>query len=238
MENVCQKNQKDLFLALFGYLRALFILMFITFLELYIGFSILRVSFALSLAFLTSIIDALPVFGTGTVLLPWAGYHFLIGKNNFGLSLIVLYLVVFIVRQIIEPKIIGKHLGVHPLLTLFGMFVGMKALGVAGLILGPVTLVVIKSMLKTIFRDKPINPAAAAVSRAMNKRTSDINPRGSGRNGAASPGSNTAGQSAAANDTKRRIIGRKAADTEKDGSSKGSAGKDPDGTKGSGNQHK
>ncbi|MDD4495798.1 MAG: sporulation integral membrane protein YtvI [Eubacteriales bacterium] len=164
-----RKIKRDLFLALFGYLRGMLIIMSITFAELFLGFSIIRVSYALSLAFLTSLIDALPIFGTGTVLLPWAAYNFLVGNNGMGIALVVIYLVVLIVRQIIEPKIIGHQLGVHPLLTLGGMYVGARVIGIPGFILGPITVVVLKSLLATFFRNKPVNSAAEVKSKSLKR---------------------------------------------------------------------
>jgi hypothetical protein len=113
----------------------------------------------------------------------------------------------------------------------------MKLIGVAGLIIGPITLVVIQSLLKTIFRNKPINPAAAATSRAMNRSTSNKNSRSSGKNGTVSPGSTITDRGTdAGKDKKPRVIGRKVTDTDKGSSPKGNTGTVLNGTEKSDNK--
>ena len=146
--------KKDMFSAIFGYLRAALIIMSITFIELFIGFSIIRVRYTLLLAFLIAIIDALPVLGTGGVLIPWSIYSFVTGDIRMGISTLVLYLVVLIVRQIIEPKIVGDQIGVYPLVTLVSMYTGLQLIGVAGLILGPITYLLIRNILFAIYKNK------------------------------------------------------------------------------------
>jgi sporulation integral membrane protein YtvI len=149
--------KESFFTALFGYLRALFILMCITFAELYIGFTIIGIRYAFALAFITSIIDAIPVFGTAIVLLPWAAYSFISGNPQLGAALLILYAIVLIGRQLIEPKILGRQLGAHPLLTLFGMYVGSKILGFTGLILGPIAAVVLKGIITGLAKEFPVH---------------------------------------------------------------------------------
>lgn len=145
--------KNDMFSALFGYIRAQLILMTITFTELFIGFTIIRVEYALLLAFVISIIDALPILGTGGILIPWAAYSVLTGNLTLAVSLVALYGVVLVVRQSIEPKILGNQIGMHPLLTLFSMYVGLKLIGVPGLILGPITMLLLKNILSGILTD-------------------------------------------------------------------------------------
>lgn len=148
--------KNDMFAAMFGYLRALLILMSITFTELFIGFSIIGVKYALLLAFIVSIVDALPVLGTGTVLIPWAIYSFFAGNVKMGFSVLILYIIVLIVRQMIEPKIVSKQIGIYPLLTLMAMYAGLKFFGVAGLILGPITLLLLKNILSGMLKNRSI----------------------------------------------------------------------------------
>ncbi|MDF2524591.1 MAG: ytvI, partial [Clostridiales bacterium] len=116
----------DLFSALFGYIRAQLILMTITFTELFVGFSIIGIKYSLLLAFVIAIIDALPILGTGGVLIPWALYEFLVGNVRTALSLLVLYLIVLIVRQLTEPKVLSQQIGLHPLVTLSAMYTGLR----------------------------------------------------------------------------------------------------------------
>lgn len=157
--------KNDLFTAIFGYLRAAMILMVITFTELLIGFSIIGVKYALLLAVIIAVIDALPILGTGGVLIPWSLYSFITGDIRMGVSILILYLVVLIIRQTIEPKVVGQQIGIHPLLTLATMYTGLKLIGFAGLILGPITFIMIRNILKTIYKNKPIkeilSPSAA-----------------------------------------------------------------------------
>lgn len=146
----------DMFSALFGYLKAQAILMSITFTELFIGFSIINIKYALLLAVLVSLIDALPILGTGTVLIPWGIYSLLTGNIRMGVSTLVLYVIVLIVRQMVEPKVLGHQIGVYPLLTLISMYVGLQYFGFAGLILGPVTLLLLKNMFSGIFKKRTL----------------------------------------------------------------------------------
>ncbi|MCX7843536.1 MAG: sporulation integral membrane protein YtvI [Clostridia bacterium] len=148
--------KNDMFFAFFGYLKALCILLAITFTELSIGFTIIGVRYTLLLALVISIVDALPILGTGTVLIPWGLYNIVTGDIRMGLSLFILYFIVLIVRQLIEPKIVGEQIGIHPLLTLMAMYTGLNLLGFAGLILGPVTLLLLKNILMGLFKGKSL----------------------------------------------------------------------------------
>lgn len=148
--------RKDLFAALFGYLRAALIMMCITFTEVFLGLSIIGIKYALLLAFVIAVIDALPILGTGTVLIPWSLYLLVTGNYRFGIYILVLYLVVLVIRQTIEPKVVGQQIGVYPLVTLLAMYVGLRLVGFAGLILGPITFLIIRNMLITIYKNKTI----------------------------------------------------------------------------------
>ncbi|NLK68715.1 MAG: sporulation integral membrane protein YtvI [Clostridiaceae bacterium] len=139
-----------LFGALFGWIRAQLILMTVTFTELTIAFIILEVQNALLLALIIAVVDALPVFGVGTVLIPWGIVNLLMGNYKLGISLLLLYIIVLVVRQLIEPKIVSHQIGVHPLLTLFSMYLGLQLIGIIGMIVGPVLVVVLKTLFTTI----------------------------------------------------------------------------------------
>ena len=86
--------------------------------------------------------------------MPWAVYQLLVGELFTGVSLIVLWALILIIRQMIEPKIIGSQIGVNPLLTLMGIYVGFKLIGAAGLILGPITVVILKSYIISMYKRK------------------------------------------------------------------------------------
>lgn len=132
-----------LFSTLISYLRALFILLSLTFVELLIGFAILNIKYALVLAFFISLIDALPILGTGTVLIPWAIVNLFRGDLSGAVGLALLYGIITIVRNVVEPKIIGKQIGLHPLLTLFSIYIGIKVFGLVGIFL-PIPVVLFK----------------------------------------------------------------------------------------------
>ncbi len=119
------------------YFRAYSLIYLITFGELFFGFSLMRVRYGFFVALLVAFVDILPVFGVGTVLIPWALASFLVGNSRMFTSLLLLYAVITVVRQVAEPKIVGESLGMSPLLTLFSMFAGYRLLGVLGMIVFP-----------------------------------------------------------------------------------------------------
>ena len=128
------------------WLRSQCILVAITFFQLLAGMLLIRQPYALLLAALIAFIDALPVFGTGTVLLPWAALCCLAGSFPKGIALAALYLVIWLVRSIMEPKLMAKSAGLPPLPALAAMYVGFCAMGVAGMILGPILLLLVKQL--------------------------------------------------------------------------------------------
>ena len=138
------KNQ--FFETTFKYFKAYLLIIFITFCELFIGFSLLGNKYSFVLAAIVSLIDVLPVLGTGTVLLPWAVIEIVIGEVPLGIELLVLYAVVTVVRQIIEPRIVGSSIGLHPLLTLLFMYIGMRLMGIVGLFALPVLAIILKNL--------------------------------------------------------------------------------------------
>lgn len=122
------------------YLRSYAIILAMTFAELTAAFLILRVRGAVPLALAIAVFDILPVVGTGTVLLPWAAVEAVGGRYGTAAGLILSYAVIFVVRNIAEPRIVGGQVGLHPLAALFSMFVGVTLFGVTGLFAVPITL--------------------------------------------------------------------------------------------------
>ena len=120
-----------------GYFKAYFFIMIITFLEAFVGLSILKVNYSFLIAIVISIVDILPILGTGTVLIPWSAFAFFSSDARLGAGLLILYAVTLIVRQVIEPRIVGSSLGIHPLATLASVYLGLRFLGIAGLFIGP-----------------------------------------------------------------------------------------------------
>lgn len=116
-----------------------------TFIELSIGLSIIGISNSIIIAFLIAIFDILPVLGTGGIIIPWALFLFIDGKVSLGISLLVVYVIVTVIRNVIEPRIVGHQVGLHPVLTLLAMYVGVRLMGFIGLFAAPITLAILKS---------------------------------------------------------------------------------------------
>lgn len=129
------------------YLRAYLLLFLLTFFILLAGFLFLGLRQAILPAFLIALVDLLPVLGVGTVLAPWAALELLRRNYYLGFGLLILMLVAAVVRQIAEPRIVGKSLGLHPLLSLAAGYIGWILVGVPGLFLGPLAALAIRSFL-------------------------------------------------------------------------------------------
>ena len=119
------------------YLRAYCLLFLLTLFELSVGFFLLRVRSPFLLALLIAILDILPVLGVGVVLLPFAVFCFATGAVVRGVGLCVLYVLITVVRQIAEPHLVGKSIGLHPILMLISLYVGLGLFGVMGFLIGP-----------------------------------------------------------------------------------------------------
>lgn len=128
------------------WLRAQLLMMLIIFLTLLAAFALLRVNYALLLALGTAVIDALPVLGTGTVLIPWAVYELLRGEISLGLGLVIVYIAVTVLRNCIQAKLLGDQLGLHPLATLLAIYVGFASCGVLGMVIFPILLITAKQL--------------------------------------------------------------------------------------------
>ncbi|WP_245987752.1 sporulation integral membrane protein YtvI [Cohnella lupini] len=145
---------KDLQHALFGYLRAQLIMISITAIVVIIGLLILGVKNPLSIGLLIGFVDLLPYLGVGAAMVPWLAYEFLIGEWQLGTGLSILYGVILIARQFIEPKVLASSVGLDPLPTLIAMFIGLKLFGIFGLIIGPIIVVVLMACHRAnLFRD-------------------------------------------------------------------------------------
>lgn len=129
------------------FLKAQSLLLLITFLELLIAFIIIKQPYPIVLALIIALVDALPILGTGTVLLPWSIFLSFNGKINISIFLIITYLTIIIVRQLIEPKIVSKAIGVHPLVTLLCMYICFKVFGLIGLFIGSILAALLKNIL-------------------------------------------------------------------------------------------
>lgn len=145
---------RDLKKALFGFIKAQATLISITTVIVLIGLLILRVDYAITIALIIGLVDILPYLGTGIVFVPWIIYTAVSGDIPFAIGLGVLYIVVLVQRQIMEPKVLSSSIGLDPLATLVALFVGFKLIGFLGLIAGPVVLVIIRTLHSAnVFRD-------------------------------------------------------------------------------------
>ena len=141
------KDFKNDLLVTFGkWVRAELMLAGITFAEMTVAFLLLRIEFAVLLALLVAVVDALPVIGSGAVLIPWALVSLIGGNIPTAVMLAVIYGINIVVRNILEPKLIGKQIGLPPIITLMAIYVGYSAVGVAGMILFPIAIIMVKHL--------------------------------------------------------------------------------------------
>lgn len=140
--------------AILGYLRAQLILMLITMGQTLVGLYILGVDYALLITLIVGFLDLLPVLGPGLIFVPWVVIAFLMNDLRLSVSLLILYGIISIVRQLIQPKVVGDSIGIHPLETLVSLYIGLKVMGVAGLILGPILVVIIKGCWRYVYQDR------------------------------------------------------------------------------------
>ena len=116
------------------------IIMFMSFFELSIGFLLLKVPYAVGLALLVAIIDIMPILGTGLVLIPWALIAAVLRQFRMAVGVALLYIIMLVVRNVVEPKLVGHQMGLHPVATLLSMFVGLQLFGILGLFGFPIAL--------------------------------------------------------------------------------------------------
>lgn len=132
-------------------LRAYGLIMFITFCELFLGLTILNLigvmdnGYVFMIAIAIAVFDILPVAGSGGILIPWAVVSVILGSYPQAIGLIIIYVVITVIRQYIEPKIVGTSLGVHPIVTLAGLYFGLKLFGFMGMFIVPLTVMTLKA---------------------------------------------------------------------------------------------
>jgi sporulation integral membrane protein YtvI len=136
----------DLKGALIGFIKAQVTLITLTSIIVLVGLLVLQVNYSITIALLCGLIDIIPYLGTGTVFVPWIIFEVITGDWQLAIGLTVLYLIVVVQRQLIEPKVLSSNIGINPLATLVALFVGYKLIGLLGLIVGPVTLVIIDTL--------------------------------------------------------------------------------------------
>lgn len=146
--NPIKEVLKDTGKGVKGYVKSRFIIMFITFVMFSIGLTVIEAPFPIPIAIVISILDIIPLLGAGIVLIPWAIVSYFWTNKELGINLAILYIVMIILKQFIEPKILGEQIGVRPLYTFLATIIGSLILGPIGVLIGPLIAVVINSILK------------------------------------------------------------------------------------------
>ena len=146
---------REILTSLGGYLKAQAILIIIAFFQVLIGLIVLKhlgmnVQYPLLAALGIGFVDALPILGSGSVIIPWAVISAINGDIKLAISLIIILVIISIVRQLIEPKVVSKHIGIHPIFTLIGMYTGFKISGIIGLLIGPIAIIILKNVYGTL----------------------------------------------------------------------------------------
>lgn len=130
--------------TLWKMIKSYILIMFITFLEIMTGLSLLKVSYALPIAAIIAVLDIMPVVGTGGVIIPWAIIELILKNYTLGFGLLILYLAVTVIRNIIEPRIVGHQIGLHPIITITVMYAGLRLFGFIGLLVAPIIAILVK----------------------------------------------------------------------------------------------
>lgn len=162
------RSVKDIFMSAFGgYLKSQLILSLGVFLILAVGFFFMGQPYSLLLAFGLAVLDFIPIIGAGTVMVPWAVVDMVLAQYGEAAALMAVWGVIVLFRRFAEPKILGDQTGLSPILSLVGIYVGMKIGGVLGMVVGPLLLLVLINLAKLgIFRPvlDDLSLAAADIS--------------------------------------------------------------------------
>ena len=135
--------------AVLVYIKSYSILFCLTFVELWLGLSVLKIPYALAISLGIAIFDLMPILGTGGILLPWAVILLVMGNIPLAIGVALLYVAITAIRNTLEPKIVGDQIGMHPLATMVAMILGLKLMGIVGMMLFPITLVAVTNLKKT-----------------------------------------------------------------------------------------
>jgi sporulation integral membrane protein YtvI len=144
------KKEIDFFLnkvilVIWGYLKAQLLLISLTFVISFIGLTLMGYTNSAIMAVGIAAVDALPIFGPATVYAPWIIVTLILGNKSLAMMLLSLYLVCTFTRQLLEPKVVGHHIGIYPLVTLISMYTGLQLMGLAGIIIGPLLIITVKT---------------------------------------------------------------------------------------------
>lgn len=155
-------HAKSIISSLGGYLKAEITLSFITFIIVLTGLNIFYiigfdVGYPILIALLIGFIDALPILGAGSVMIPWIIILFIKSNNSLAFSILGLYIFILVAKQLLEPKLVSNKIGIHPIFTLLAMYTSFKIIGVIGLLVGPIILIILKNIFSEILDKGIIN---------------------------------------------------------------------------------
>ena len=143
-------------LGVFGYIKTQVILAGVAFVYMFVALTLYGQPYSFVIALIIALVDVLPLLGTMAVILPWGIYEFIIGDVNQGIFVLLLGILFFILRRIIEPKIMGVQTGLHPLLTLIGIYAGIRLSGLWRALLGPLVIILFSSLIRSGAMDHTI----------------------------------------------------------------------------------
>lgn len=157
------KHTRDLISSLGHYLKAEVTLILISFIVSLIGLYIfkfigLNVKYPLLVALGIGFVDALPILGSGTAMIPWAVISGINGDIRLAIAILTLWIIMSVIRQFAEPRVVSNHIGIHPIFTLIAMYTGFKMIGVLGMFVGPIVLIILKNIFATLI-DKGVGKA-------------------------------------------------------------------------------
>lgn len=149
------KHFRELVTTLGNYLKAEATLILIDFIIVIIGLFLYKlfgfnIEYPLLSALGIAFVDALPILGAGTAMVPWAVVCAINGDIKLAIAILILYAIILILRQFLEPKIVSNHIGIHPIFTLIAMYTGFKFMGIMGMLIGPIILIILKNIFSTL----------------------------------------------------------------------------------------
>ncbi len=148
-------HTREITSSLGGYLKAEITLSIITFIIVLTGLNIfylfgMEINYPILMALLIGFIDALPILGAGSVMIPWTAILFIQSNNSLAFSILGLYVFILVAKQLLEPKLVSNNIGIHPIFTLLAMYTSFKIIGVIGLLVGPIILIILKNIFAEI----------------------------------------------------------------------------------------
>ena len=138
--------KNDLLIAFIGFIKAQLILVAVSMIIASTGLLILNIKYAITLGIIIGIAELIPLVGTGSIFVPWIIYSFITKDIYIGVGLACIFILGVVIRQLIEPKIIGMQIGIYPLVALIAIYVGLSLFGIFGMILGPIAIILLKNL--------------------------------------------------------------------------------------------